>query len=215
MVSFNLMIGQLVASATSLIISIISSTGYLGIFALMTAESALIPIPSEVTMTFAGYIASTGKLNIYFVILIGALANVFGSWFAYWLGRWGEKEVVLRLIKNYGKYLLIGTDEFNRSERWYRSYGEIITFFSRVLPIVRTFISLPAGIAKMDFWRFTLFTFLGSLVWSALLAYVGYILGRNWNSLHPYYQKFEYVIIGVLAVFAVYYMYHKLRKMKS
>ncbi len=209
------MIGQIITFATHVIISIISSTGYWGIFALMTAESALIPIPSEITMTFAGYIASTGKLNIYFVILFGASANLIGSWLAYLSGRWGEKKVVLQLIKSYGKYLLISENEFHRSERWYRKYGEVITFFSRVLPIVRTFISLPAGIAKMNFWRFTLFTLLGSLVWSALLAYVGYVLGKNWNSLHPYYQKFEYAIIAGIFLLAIYYIYHKIKKLKS
>lgn len=207
------MINAAIAFVTHVIISIISSTGYWGIFALMTAESALIPIPSEITMTFAGYIASTGKLSIYFVILSGASANLIGSWLAYLLGRWGEKKVVLQLIKSYGKYLLISENEFHRSERWYRKYGEVITFFSRVLPIVRTFISLPAGIAKMNFWRFTLFTLLGSLVWSTLLAYVGYVLGRNWNSLHPYYQKFEFLIIGAAVLIAAYYVYHKVVKL--
>ncbi len=209
------MINAVIASATHFIISVISSSGYTGIFILMTAESALIPIPSEITMTFAGYVASLGNLNIYLVILVGACANLVGSWLAYWLGKWGEKRVILHLIRKYGKYLLISVNEFYRSERWYRKYGEIITFFSRVLPIVRTFISLPAGIAKMDFWKFSVFTLLGSLVWSAFLTYVGYMLGRNWNSLHPYYQKFEYVIIGGIVILGAYYMYHKLKHLRK
>ncbi len=207
------MINQIVTVVTGLIISIISSTGYLGIFGLMTAESALIPIPSEITMTFAGYLASIGKFNLVTIIIIGALANLFGSTLAYWLGRWGQEAVVRKLIKKYGKYLLISESEYNRSEKWFRQYGDGITFFSRVLPIVRTFISLPAGVAAMSFWRFGIFTFLGSLIWSGILAYIGYILGKNWDSLHPYYQKFEYVIVGGLVVLLAYYVRHEFNKL--
>lgn len=206
------MINQLISFITNIIISVIGFSGYWGIFLLMGAESALIPIPSEITMTFAGYLASTGKLNIYLVILVGALANLAGSWFAYWLGYWGEKYVVLALIKKYGKYILISVNEFEKSEKWFRKYGQSITFFSRVLPVIRTFISLPAGIAKMNFWKFTVFTLIGSLIWSAFLTYIGYILGKNWNSLHPYYQKFEYVIVGGVVLLAVYYLWHKISK---
>lgn len=207
------MIEKIILAVTSIIISIISTTGYLGIFLLMGAESALIPIPSEITMTFAGYLASVGKFNLFAVIFTGAFANLVGSWIAYWLGYWGERTIVLNVIKKYGKYILISEHEFEKSEKWYRKYGEVITFFSRILPVVRTFISLPAGIAKMNFWKFTLFTFVGSLIWSALLAYIGFILGKNWNSLHPYYQKFEFVIIGAVVLLAGYYLYHKVVKL--
>lgn len=181
----------------------------------MAAESALIPIPSEVTMTFAGYLATTGKFNLSIVILVGAFANLFGSWLAFWLGWWGEKHVVIGLIKKFGKYLLISEHEFERSEKWFRKYGESITFFSRVLPVVRTFISLPAGIARMNFWRFSIFTFIGSLIWSAFLTYIGFVLGKNWNSLHPYYQKFEYVIVGAGFLLVVFYIYHKVVKLRQ
>lgn len=208
------MVEQIISYLTNLIISVISSTGYLGIFLLMTAESALIPIPSEITMTFAGYLASAGKFNLVIVIFVGAFANLAGSWLAYWLGWWGEKHVVLALIKKYGKYMLISVDEFERSEKWFRKYGEKITFFSRVLPVVRTFISLPAGIARMNFWKFSVFTFIGSLIWSALLTYIGYVLGKNWNSLHGYYQKFEYVIVGAGVLLVGYYIYHKVMKLR-
>ncbi len=208
------MIQSIIANVTAIIISIISATGYLGIFGLMSAESALIPIPSEITMTFAGYLASINKFNLITVIIIGAFANLFGSILAYWLGLWGQEAVVRKLIRKYGKYLLITENEYNRSEKWFRHYGGGITFFSRVLPIIRTFISLPAGVAAMSFWRFSILTFLGSLIWSGILAYIGYILGKNWDSLHPYYQKFEYVIIGGLVVLLAYYVCHKVSKLK-
>lgn len=205
---------HIIGLITNFIISIISSTGYAGIFVLMAAESALIPIPSEVTMTFAGYLSHLGKFNLYLVILVGALANLFGSMLAYWLGRWGQEAIVRKLIKSYGKYILVTEHEYDRAERWFRKYGEGITFTSRILPIIRTFISLPAGIAGMNFWRFTIFTFVGSLIWSAVLAYIGFILGRNWNTLHPYYQKFQYLIVAMLFLLFAYYIVHKVMKLR-
>jgi membrane protein DedA with SNARE-associated domain len=206
------MIEQIISYLTTFIISVISKSGYLGIFVLMTAESSLIPIPSEVTMTFAGFLVSTGKFNLFLVIFIGALANLVGSILAYWLGYWGEETIIRDLIKKYGKYLLISEHEYNRSEKWFRKYGEKIVFFSRLLPVVRTFISLPAGIAEMNFWKFSILTFIGSFIWSALLTYIGFILGKNWNSLHQYYQKFEYLIVGAGVLLISYYIFHKVKK---
>lgn len=207
------MINQIVTFLTNLIINLIGQTGYLGVFLLMAAESALIPFPSEVTMPFAGYLTTLGKMNLYVVVFVGAFANLAGSILAYWLGYWGEETFVRKLIQKYGKYLLISESEYERSERWFRKYGEKITFFSRLLPVVRTFISLPAGIAEMNFAKFCIYTFTGSLIWSGLLAYVGFALGNNWHALEGYYRKFEYLIIfGVLAL-AIYYIFHKLQKL--
>ncbi|MFH0979566.1 MAG: DedA family protein [Candidatus Roizmanbacteria bacterium] len=209
------MIEQIITFLTGLIISVISKTGYWGVFILMTAESALIPIPSEITMPFAGYLASVARFNIYLVIFVGALANLFGSILAYWLGYWGEDHVIRQLIKKYGKYLLMTEHEYERSERWFRKYGEKITFFSRILPIVRTFISLPAGVAKMNFFRFSILTFFGSLIWSGLLAYIGFALGKNWHSLSGYYRKFEYLIVFAVLALGIYYIVHKVQKLRK
>lgn len=207
------MIEHVIAFATNLIITFIHATGYLGVFLLMTAESALIPIPSEVTMPFAGYLASTGVFNVLAVVLVGALANLFGSILAYFLGYYGEDLLIRKLVEKYGKFLLISIDEYEKSEKWFRKYGERIVFFTRVLPVVRTFISLPAGVAKMNFKKFVIFTFVGSLIWSAFLTYVGYTLGKNWHSIEVYYRKFEYLIIGACFALVVYYIYHKLAKL--
>lgn len=208
------MIEHIIGLATSLIISVIHSTGYLGVFLLMTAESALIPIPSEVTMPFAGYLASTGVFDVILVILVGAFANLFGSILAYYLGFYGEDLLIRNLVQKYGKFLLISIDEYEKSEKWFRKYGERIVFFSRVLPVVRTFISLPAGVAKMNFKKFVVFTFVGSLIWSIFLTYVGYTLGKNWHSIEVYYRKFEYLIIGVILALGIYYVYHKITKLR-
>lgn len=209
------MLEHIITVLTQFIIHVIQTTGYGGVFVLMAAESALIPIPSEVTMPFAGYLASTGKFNLIAVIIVGALANLAGSLLAYWLGYWGEETVIQNLIKKYGKYLLITVDEYDKSEKWFRKYGEKIVFFSRVLPIVRTFISLPAGIAEMNIWKFSIFTFIGSLIWSSVLTYIGFVLGKNWHSLEVYYRKFEYVIVFAIAALAIYYVYHKWQKISG
>ena len=206
------MIDQVVAWATNLIISVINTSGYLGVFGLMSAESALIPIPSEVTMTFAGYLASIGRFNLYWLIFIGALANLFGSILAYLLGFWGEEHVVRSWIKKYGKWILISEHDFDKSDKWFKKYGEKIVFFSRVLPIVRTFISLPAGIAEMSFWRFSMLTFLGSLIWSGVLAYIGFVLGENWHSLEVYYRRFEFIIVALLVIGIVAYINKHMKK---
>ncbi len=206
---------QIITFLTHLIIQFIDKSGCLGVFVLMAAESALIPIPSEITMPFAGYLASTGRFNLYIIVVIGALANLAGSLAAFGLGWWGEEHLIRRLISKWGKYLLISEKEYDHAEKWFRKYGEKIVFFSRILPVIRTFISLPAGIAEMNVWRFSLLTFVGSLIWSAFLTYIGFALGKNWNSIHPYYQKFQYVIVGVVGVLILYYLVHKIRKVKK
>ncbi len=195
--------------------SFINQTGYVGIFLLMMAESALIPIPSEVTMPFAGFLASTGVFNFWLVVFIGALANLVGSLLAYALGFWGEETVLHLLIKKYGKFLLISIDEYYHAEKWFRKYGEKIVFFSRILPIIRTFISLPAGVAEMNIWKFSAFTFVGSLIWSMFLTYIGLTLGKNWHSIEGVYRKFEYLIIAVFLALVIFYIYRKLKKVRK
>lgn len=201
----------IIAFLTTFIVNFIGHTGYGGIFVLMTLESALVPIPSEVTMPFSGYLVSTGRFGFWEVVFIGAFANLFGSVLVYSLGHWGEETLAHQLVSKYGKYLLISKHELERSEKWFRDHGEKITFFSRVLPIVRTFISLPAGIAHMNFKKFVILTFLGSLIWSAVLTYIGLTLGNNWNTIHHYYQKFEYVVIGAIIFGVIYFIWHKVK----
>lgn len=196
---------------SSLITQFIHTTGYFGVFLLMTLESALIPIPSEVTMPFAGFLASKGDMSLWAVILIGAFGNLVGSLIAYGLGFYLEETIILTLIRKYGKFILVNEGEYKHSLTWFKKYGESIAFFSRVLPAIRTFISLPAGLSEMNIWKFSIYTFVGSLIWSAFLTYVGYYLGENWHTLEPYYRKFEYVIAGVLIIGVLWFVNHKLK----
>ncbi len=196
----------------STITSLISSHGYFAIFILMTLESALVPIPSEVTMVFAGFLCGIGVLNIWIAILIGAIGNVIGSLLAFWLGERMGEEWIRVAIKKWGKYLLIHEKDFDKSLRWFEKYGQGITFGSRLLPIVRTFISLPAGIAKMDIKLFTLLTFIGSFIWSGVLAYLGLTLGQNWQAVEPFFRKFQFAIIGIGVLLAAAYIYRHIKR---
>lgn len=208
------MLENLTAFFIDTIISNIENSGYLAVFILMTLESALVPIPSEITMPFAGFLVSQGKLNFWFIVTIGAVANLTGSLIAYWIGSWGQDRVHF-LVRKYGKYLLISVDDVERAERWFRTHGELIAFGSRLLPVVRTFISLPAGIAKMNIKKFALYTFAGAFIWSAFLAYIGVVLGKNWHSLEPIFRRFQFVIVGLLVALIVWYFWHKIRKIRA
>lgn len=182
---------------------LIDTYGLLAVFVMMTLESALIPIPSEVTMPFAGFLAGRGVMDFWTVVTVGAFANLAGSLLAYWLGYLKGEEWTKVAIRKWGKWLLIKESEFDRAKEWFHNYGQWVTFGSRLLPVVRTFISLPAGIARMNLPLFSALTFIGSFIWSTFLTYLGLKLGQNWVAIEPYFRRFQFLIIvvGVVAVF--------------
>ncbi len=188
------------------IITFIHSTSYFGIFVLMTLESALIPIPSEVTMPFSGFLASTGVLSVWPIIIVGTIANLVGSLIAYYIGYLLEETVLLKIIKKYGKFILISEHEYQRADKWFKKYGDKIIFISRLLPGIRTIISLPAGMFEMDIKKFVIYTTAGCLIWSTILTYAGFYLGENWQSLEGIYRKFEIIIVVLVAVAVIYYL---------
>jgi len=174
--------------------------GYAAIFFLMVLESACIPIPSEVTMPVGGLLASQGKLSLPLVILDGTAANLAGSLISYYVGRGGGRALLLR----YGRYVLIKPHDVERADEWFARYGPPAVFFSRMLPVLRTFISLPAGVARMDLRRFSILTVLGCLPWVTALAVAGYFLGQHWDRVLTYTRPLEYlVLVGVVAGAAV------------
>jgi len=185
------------------VISTISTLGYTGILLTMAIESACIPLPSEIIMPFSGYLVTTGQFTMLGVTLAGAIGNVIGSVAAYYAGVWGGRPFVER----YGPYFLMSHRDVDIADRWFAKYGEAAVFFSRMLPVIRTFISLPAGIAKMHFPRFVLFTFIGSLPWCYALAYVGVKMGQQWDQLREYFHEFD-VVIGIgLALLIGYFLW--------
>ena len=193
-------------TAVHLITGIIEAYGLLAVFVLMTLESALIPIPSEVTMPFAGFLAGRGIMNFWAAVTVGAAANLVGSLIAYWIGFTKGEEWVRVVIKKWGKWLFIKEKEFDRAKKWFQKYGGIVAFTSRLLPVVRTFISLPAGIARMNLPLFSILTFIGSFIWSAFLAFLGLKLGQNWLAIEPYFRKFQFLVIGAGVVAVALYV---------
>lgn len=161
----------------------------------MIAESALIPIPSEVIMPFSGYLVFTGKFNVVYVIIAGSFGNLVGSLVAYYVGFKLGREFILR----YGKYVLLRKNHLELTESYFKKYGARSTFISRMLPAVRTYISLPAGVAKMNLKKFTIYTLIGSIIWNSALTYIGMQLGQEWKNILHYSHFFDViVIIGVI-----------------
>jgi len=185
--------------------------GYVAIFLLMLAESACIPFPSEVTMLVGGWYSATGDLNFFWVGAMGVLGNVVGSWIAYGVGRTMGREVLDR----YGKYVLIRSHDIDKAEIWWARHGEAATFFSRLLPVIRTFISLPAGIAKMPFGKFTLYTFLGCIPWTYALTWLGVVVKDNWERVLGYFDLPTLIIGGLVVVAAVVWYLRRRRQRKA
>lgn len=195
--------------------NLIEGYGLLAVFVLMAAESALIPIPSEITMPFAGFMAGRGVMDFWAIVFVGAFANLVGSLLAYWLGYVKGEEWLRIVIKKWGKWLLIKESEFDKALKWFHTKGQWVSFGSRMLPVVRTFISLPAGIAKMNIPLFSLLTFLGSFIWSAFLTYLGLKMGLNWLAIEPYFRKFQFLIVGLILAGGVFYVWSHFKKRSS
>ena len=202
------MVARIIETLSAFIVATISTLGYAGVVLLMAIESACIPLPSEVIMPFSGYLVHTHRfnmfgdghdfLNLLAVSVAGAVGCVVGSLVAYWVGMYGGRP----FIEKYGRFVLISHHDLDLADRWFARYGEAIVFASRLLPVVRTFIAFPAGVARMNLTRFTLYTFLGSLPWCLGLAYVGQILGEQWDkneALKSWFHRFDFVI-GILIV---------------
>ena len=197
------LIEALIAELGRFVIAMISKFGYTGILITMAIESACIPLPSEIIMPFSGYLVSTGQFSMLWVTMAGAIGNVLGSLMAYYVGVWGGRPFVER----YGPYLLVSRRDLEMADRWFLKYGEAAVLISRMLPVVRTFISLPAGIVRMNVPKFVLFSFIGAVPWCYLLAYIGLKLGERWDGLHEYFHHLDVVIGMVLVLGFVYFLW--------
>ncbi|MCL5047503.1 MAG: DedA family protein [Firmicutes bacterium] len=198
--------------------SFIVSHGYLALVVLAFIEACCIPIPSEVTFGFAGALAGgllhkpgDPHLNIVAVILLGTVAEVLGSFVSYAVGKAGGRPFVYK----FGKYVLISKSDIDRTDQFFAKHGDIAVPIGRAMPLIRTFVSLAAGIAEMSFWRFTLFTALGTLVYSAVLAGLGYAVGSAWHSVANGFQYAAYVLLVVVVVAVAIFVYHRLQVLKK
>lgn len=188
------MLEQILAPITNFVLAVISAWGYGGILFCMAVESACIPLPSEIIMPFSGYLVTTGRFNLWWVTLAGAVGNVLGSWVAYWMGLKGGRPLAERLAR----FHIIRMSEYDRANGWLLRHGMQVAFWTRILPIVRTFISFPAGAARVPFLRFSIYTFLGSFLWSLLLTWIGMKLGEHWESIRTYARGFDLIILAAL-----------------
>ncbi len=191
------MIEKIIAALANFIIAVISGAGYFGVLLLMAIESACIPLPSEIIMPFAGYLAYKGQFSLYWAATAGALGCNLGSLIAYEIGHYGGRP----LVEKYGSYLLINRHDLEMADRFFLKFGAPAVFIARLLPVVRTFIALPAGIARMPRLRFHLYTFAGSWPWCFMLAWVGMKLGEHWESdprLKQWLHRLDLLIIVVI-----------------
>ena len=181
----------------------------------MTLESACIPIPSEVIMPLAGWMlvkdAGLGYDGLVLAGFLGALGCTLGSAIAYWIGAWGGRP----MAEKYGYYVFVTRRDLNRMDHWFQKYGEAIAFFSRLLPVVRTFISLPAGVSRTNLPKFLLYTFIGSFIWSLGLAWGGYEVGANWEDIRAVMRPFDFPIIGVIVLLAIWHVRHKIHERRE
>ena len=201
------MVTRILEALASFIIFVISMMGLPGIVLLMAIESACIPLPSEVIMPFAGYLVFLGKYSLWSVGLAGAIGCVVGSVPAYYLGMYGGRP----LIEKYGKYILMSRHDLDIADRWFERHGEATVFFARLLPVIRTFIAFPAGVARMEMKRFLAYTFAGSLPWCLGLAYIGMVMGERWPVLREYFHKFDLLIGAAIVAGIVWYVRRHLR----
>ena len=200
MLAAALVIGSITDKLATWATNVVGDLGLPGIFLLMVPESACIPIPSEATMLFAGFNVSEGKYSLFSVVAVGSAANVVGSWIAYAVGYFGRIE----LLEKHGKALHIKPSHLAWADRWFAKYGAPAVFFSRMLPIIRTFISLPAGVARMPFWKFTVLTLAGCVPWIFMLTFIGKQVGANWEDWKDSLHYVDYTVLALIVVGVVY-----------
>jgi len=202
----------LIASITDpivqLAVDVVKALGLPGVFALMVAESACIPVPSEATMLFAGFNVANGEYPLVAAVAVGSVANLIGSWLAYWVGYAGRVDV----LEKHGKKLHIKQSHLEWADRWFQRHGDATVFFARMVPLVRTFISLPAGVARMPFWRFSLFTLAGCIPWVFLLSFAGQQAGDRWGTWKDSLHYVDYAVVAAVVIGVAYLVIRRWRR---
>lgn len=199
---------MLVEYIVELITAGLSTGGYPVLFILMALESMIAPVPSEVVMPFAGFLAANGRFSIIGVTIVSGLASVFGSLISYWVGVFGGRRFILR----FGKYLLLDEGHLAWTEQWFRKHGDKTIFISRFIPVVRHLISIPAGIGRMSMKKFIAYTFIGATMWNVFLAWLGMLLKERWELIHNYSAQIDVVVIALLALLVVIFIYKHVKK---
>jgi len=206
---------MLIASLTDPIVEVatdvVAELGLAGIFVLMVLESACIPVPSEATMLFAGFNVSDGEYSLFAAVAVGSFANLVGSWIAYAVGYYGRIDI----LEKHGAKLHIKKSHLEWADRWFERHGDATVFFTRMLPIIRTFISLPAGVARMPFWRFSVLTLAGCVPWVLMLTWIGKAAGDNWEQWKDSLHYFDYLVAVLIVGGAIYLLLRRRRRPPS
>ncbi len=195
----------------ALAIAFITSTGYVGVFILMVLESMVFPIPSEAVMPFAGFFIFDGKMTWAAVIIISTLGSIMGSLISYGIGFYGGKP----FISKFGKYLLLNQHHLEITEKFFNKRGEITILISRFIPVVRHFISIPAGIGKMNIYKFIIFTIVGASIWNTFLTWIGFVLRENWKEVMKYSHVIDVFVVIIMAIIFIYFGFKLLKGQKK
>lgn len=189
--------------------------GYIGIALLMFLDNVFPPIPSEIIMPSAGFTASKGELVLTGVIIAGSIGSLLAAAVLYWVGRKIPKPLIFKFVDRYGRYFFIKHSDVEKSLEWFEKYGHRIVFFGRMIPAVRSLISIPAGMSEMSFWKFMLYSALGTVIWTTFLASVGYYFGNNTELMHQIFSQVGYIIIAIVLVIIAWVLYRRQRRKKS
>ena len=204
----SLLIASLTDPIVNFAVDVVDKLGLVGVFVLMTLESACIPLPSEATMLFAGFNVADGSYGLAAAVAVGVAGNLVGSWIAYAIGYYGRVDI----LEKHGSKLHIKKSHLDMADRWFQRYGDVTVLATRMLPIVRTFISLPAGVARMPFWRFSVLTFLGCLPWVFALAFIGKQAGDNWEQWKDSLHYVDYAVLAAIVVGVAYLVLRRRRR---
>lgn len=202
---------EILHSLSSLIISTVDSAGYWGIFVLMALEGSFIPVPSEIILPFSGFLASEGRFSIWMIAFVGAVGNIIGTLFTYAVARY----LGLPFLYKYGKYVLLTRGDIVMAQRLFTKFGVPIIFISRLLPGVRGFVPIPAGIAKMNLVPFVIYVFVGSFLWSLFLTYIGFLLGEHWEAMRPYVERPALALLALAAVGLLWWLWRRIQAIRK
>ncbi len=191
-------------------IQAISTLGYLGVSFLMVLESMIFPIPSELVMPFAGFLIAEGEMTFFWVIFSSTIGSLIGSLLSYYLGLYGGEKFILK----YGKYFLLNEEHLTKTQKWFNKKGELTILIGRFIPVVRHFISIPAGLGKMNVKRFVIYTAIGAGIWNSFLMYIGFILGKNWESISHYSDYLSWGVLILIVIFGGYLLFKEIKKRK-
>ena len=205
------LLGSITDPIVEVATDVVAELGLLGIFVLLVLESACIPVPSEATMLFAGFNVSDGEYSLFAAVAVGSVANLVGSWIAYAVGYYGRIDI----LEKHGKKLHVKKSHLEWADRWFERHGDATVFFTRMLPIIRTFISLPAGVAKMPFWRFSALTLAGCVPWVLMLGYIGKEVGHRWEEWREYLHYGDYVVLAALVAGIAYLLVRRRRARRA